>query len=140
MFAAPSPSEHPVLRVDPALKHSEFCKHKISELLLPLHRGAREGKLCSGVQIPFQRSHPSTLGVGVVQTCPEPAVSGRFALLFQWCQHLATQKLQLENKTPGLITRGNNVAESWAQLPFSTVNTNKLPLINGVGCRWCFVQ
>lgn len=130
-----------MLAVNPALKRVELCKYKISKLLLPLQQGAGEGKLVfwSGDTIPKEQIQHFWGVVVVVETCPEPSVGDRLALLFQWCQYLATQKFQLENKTPGLITRGNNVAESWEQLPFSPVNTNKLPLINGIVCRWCFV-
>lgn len=44
-FASPLPLEHTMLKVNPALKRVQFCKHKISKLLLPLQQGAREGKL-----------------------------------------------------------------------------------------------
>lgn len=96
-----------MLKVNPALKHAEFCKYKISKLLLPLQQGAREGKLVfwSGDTIPKEQTQHFLGGV-VVETCPEPSVGDRFALLFQWCQYLATRKFQLENKTLGLITRG----------------------------------
>lgn len=70
----------------------------------------------SGDSTPEEQSW-HLLGLGVVETCPGPSLGGGFALVFQWGWYLATPKFQLENKTPGLITRGNNVAESWEQLP-----------------------
>lgn len=93
--------------------------------------------LWGGDPIPEQQTQPFLAAGG----WSRPVLSLLWVTGLPWCPSGAsTQKLQLENETPALLTRGHNVAESWEQLPFSPVNTNKLPLTNGIGCRWCFVQ